>query len=78
MMMVDEAKVQTDPEQRPWGLDTTYRCDRCGAQAYTEATMKNGLALYFCKHHGDLLAPSLGIAGAVLRTDHKLMAGLHG
>jgi hypothetical protein len=59
-------------------LDTTVRCDRCGAQAYTEAVMANGLPLYFCKHHGDTLAPSLAGAGARLRTDHKLMAGLHG
>ena len=36
------------------------RCDRCGvdtynrgiAQAYVKATMKNGLELFFCNHHG--------------------------
>ena len=59
-------------------LDITCRCDRCGAQAYTEAIMESGLALYFCKHHGDMLTPTLAAAGARLRTDHKLMAGLHG
>jgi hypothetical protein len=76
--------METDELEKPvvtietLHLDTTVRCDRCGVQAYTEAVMASGLVLYFCKHHGDTLAPSLAGAGARLRTDHKLMAGLHG
>lgn len=27
------------------------RCDRCGAEAYVAATIKNGLELLFCAHH---------------------------
>lgn len=31
-------------------LDSTHRCDRCGAQAYVHARF-NGGELYFCAHH---------------------------
>ena len=33
-------------------LTAADRCDRCGAQAYTIATLKAG-TLYFCAHHGN-------------------------
>ena len=33
-------------------LDTTHRCDRCGAQAYFQVTLEsNTLILTFCRHH---------------------------
>lgn len=32
------------------GLSTVFRCDRCGAQAYT-AVAKDDLMLLFCRHH---------------------------
>ena len=32
-------------------LDTQYRCERCGAQAYVEVQLKAGGDLYFCAHH---------------------------
>lgn len=33
-------------------LDTSARCDRCGAQAYMRVTLGNGGELLFCAHHG--------------------------
>ena len=32
-------------------LDTSDRCDRCGAQAYVQVWLNNGLDLMFCVHH---------------------------
>src|ERR1700743_1551206 len=40
-----------EPASR-WGPGRgTYRCDRCGAQAYVRALLPNGLELLFCAHH---------------------------
>ena len=33
------------------GMLATSRCDKCGGQAYVEATLKGG-SLLFCAHHG--------------------------
>ena len=32
-------------------LTAMDRCDRCGAQAYVQALLPNGLELLFCAHH---------------------------
>lgn len=33
-------------------MDTTKRCDKCGAQAYVKVTSEDsGLELLFCGHH---------------------------
>lgn len=32
-------------------LDSTYRCDRCSAQAYVMVTLMNDGVLTFCRHH---------------------------
>lgn len=32
-------------------LDTTHRCDGCGAQAYVEVILETGQTLLFCGHH---------------------------
>ncbi|WP_203566577.1 DUF7455 domain-containing protein [Aestuariimicrobium ganziense] len=32
-------------------LDTTDRCDRCGAQAYLRVILASGGELLFCAHH---------------------------
>ena len=32
-------------------LTATDRCDRCGAQAYVQVLLPNGLELLFCAHH---------------------------
>lgn len=37
-------------------LNTTFRCDRCGAQAYVRTTIqvkKKQLPLYWCSHHAN-------------------------
>lgn len=44
-------------------LNTTHRCDRCGAQAYVEVFLKSGTAgkpdLMFCGHHYDRVAAAI-------------------
>lgn len=40
-------------------LNTTHRCDRCGAQAYVEVIMNSGNKLLFCGHHFDRSAAGL-------------------
>ena len=32
-------------------LTAVDRCDRCGAQAYVQVLLPNGLELLFCAHH---------------------------
>lgn len=32
-------------------LNSSDRCDRCGAQAYVRVIMVNGFELLFCVHH---------------------------
>lgn len=40
-------------------LDSTHRCDRCGAQAYVKATLREPknpgekAELFWCRHHGN-------------------------
>jgi hypothetical protein len=40
-------------------LDALDRCDRCGGQAYVQATMLNGHTVLFCAHHGRDAMPKL-------------------
>lgn len=41
-------------------LDSSVRCDRCGAQAYVRVRIaKSGLGLDFCKHHYDKHEPEV-------------------
>ena len=35
----------------PTPLSAIDRCDRCGAQAYVRAVLRNGGELLFCAHH---------------------------
>jgi hypothetical protein len=37
----------------PVKLDTTFRCDRCPAQAYVLVTLTSGGQLTFCMHHAN-------------------------
>lgn len=39
-------------DRKKFKLNATIRCDSCGAQAYNRATLRNGLELFFCLHHG--------------------------
>jgi YHS domain-containing protein len=43
-------------------LDSRYRCDRCGSQAYVLAVLNiasDADELYFCNHHWHELQPAL-------------------
>lgn len=42
----------TTPAQDVCTLDSSHRCDRCGARAYVQVGLAvSGLELYFCRHH---------------------------
>lgn len=43
----------------PTPLNAVDRCDRCGAQAYVRATLRNGGELLFCGHHAKEYAAGL-------------------
>jgi len=46
------------------------RCDRCGAQAYTEwREVKGGRTLLFCAHHADEHSPALADRFDLVRDD---------
>ncbi|HEV7827131.1 MAG TPA: hypothetical protein VGP02_19745 [Mycobacteriales bacterium] len=47
------------------------RCDRCGAQAFVQATMPSGLELQFCGHHFTEHEPILGTQGATVTIDER-------
>ena len=46
----DLETTEMSPDLTALGLSTIFRCDRCGAQAFTAAT-KGDLMLLFCRHH---------------------------
>lgn len=47
-------------------------CDACGAQAFMKAT-RNGLALYFCGHHGTQYRARLVAEGWVVTDERHLI-----
>ncbi len=46
-------------EPRVYKLNTSHRCDKCGAQAYVDVILNSGNNLLFCKHHYDRFELSL-------------------
>lgn len=50
-------------------LNAGDRCDRCGAQAITKATLASGSALLFCGHH--FRAHEAGLRAASARIVHS-------
>ena len=59
----------TAPAPAPALLGPADRCDRCGAQAYVQATLPSGRDLLFCGHHGAAHASALRTAGAALHDE---------
>ncbi|HEY0486814.1 MAG TPA: hypothetical protein VGD72_11250 [Mycobacteriales bacterium] len=60
----------------PSALDTRKlvrgdRCDRCGAQAFVQATMASGLELLFCGHHFSEHEVGLVAQGATVTIDER-------
>jgi len=59
--------IELEADSPDYELDARVRCDHsstvglstCGAQSYIKATLKSGGELFFCKHHGDEVAPML-------------------
>lgn len=52
----DMAIVNKHTDKGPEAFD---RCDRCGGQAYVQATMVTGHIVLFCAHHGRDAMPKL-------------------
>lgn len=48
------------PQPNKYRLDSTHRCDGCGAQAYVEVIMHSGNSLLFCGHHWKAVEPNIG------------------
>lgn len=48
--MVTDTEVMTTTVEKV-EFNTADRCDRCGAQAYVQVFLNNGLDLLFCNHH---------------------------
>lgn len=58
-------------------LNSSDRCDRCGAQAYVRVVLGSGSELLFCSHHGRKYEAKLAeIAVAVQDETDKLTAQL--
>lgn len=60
---LDESFWEIGKEPR---FNATHRCDKCGAQAYVEATFESG-SLIFCAHHGKAFRPAMESAGILLK-----------
>ncbi len=53
------------------------RCDRCGAQAYVQATLADDLELLFCGHHYRDHEIKLIAAGAVVHDERHRINEVH-
>ena len=53
-----EEPVDETMEPEPYLLDSTNRCDACGAQAYFRVYLEGG-ELDFCNHHFQKFSPRL-------------------
>lgn len=69
------SKVTTTVAPTP-ALDTTDRCDRCGAQAFVRAELAGGGELLFCAHHARAHEDKLReVAVAIHDESDRLSAG---
>lgn len=50
-MAVSVVETNEAVQTKKYTLNSTHRCDRCGAQAYLRVYLTNGLDLLFCGHH---------------------------
>lgn len=46
-----EMSTVTESTEKPFKVNASIRCDRCGAQAWVNVLFDAGYELYFCKHH---------------------------
>jgi hypothetical protein len=51
-------------------LDTSNRCDACGAQAYVEVGLPTAYNLFFCAHHWDRNKHILDVPENIVDTKH--------
>jgi hypothetical protein len=50
-MAVSVVDTNEAVQTKNYTLNSTHRCDRCGAQAYLRVYLTNGFDLLFCGHH---------------------------
>jgi hypothetical protein len=63
--MSDQITMEATP------LNSTDRCDRCGAQAYVRALLVSGGELTFCAHHGKEYAEGLKTVAARIQDESQ-------
>jgi len=56
--VLDNRVELTYGDHAKFELDSTYRCDRCGSQAYIRSTLRNPKEgekgeLFWCSHHAN-------------------------
>lgn len=51
MAVKEIPSTTTETTARIYTLNSTHRCDRCGAQAYLRVFLKSGNDLLFCGNH---------------------------
>ena len=51
------------------------RCDRCGAQAYVQVLLPNGLELLFCAHHNRQHSSALTKIAVEIRDETERLTG---
>lgn len=66
--MSDQITMEATP------LNSTDRCDRCGAQAYVRALLISGGELTFCAHHGKSYAEGLKTVAARIQDESVKLA----
>lgn len=47
------------PQPNQYRLNSSHRCDGCGAQAYVEVILNRGGLLLFCGHHWKAARPAI-------------------
>ncbi len=54
-------------------MNTSDRCDSCGAQAFVTYERIDGAELMFCGHHGNQYSTALGAQGFILTQQDNIL-----
>jgi 4-hydroxyphenylpyruvate dioxygenase-like putative hemolysin len=55
-------------------MNSTHRCDRCGAQAYVRILLHSRQDLLFCAHHYRQHAPALAEVAVAIQDETQPLA----
>lgn len=68
--------TKAETPAKKYTLNSTHRCDRCGAQAYVKVTLTSGLDLLFCGHHYSRVTATLSpLVDTVMDERDRLQEG---